>query len=144
MVLILKNCCSCYHVVLDFRNTTVLMKNVGCRCALPGSKFWLPPLINCVSSCLNLFLHLYMQSTAATSQVFEDKISYFCFVFFKYILLFILLQLSQFFSLCPPLLSTLPPSDSPHTVVHSHGSCISMFFGYSIPYAVLYILMTIL
>ena len=66
------------------------------------------------------------------------------FLFKNYILLIMLLQLSQFSPLC------LPPSSIPHSLRQSpHHLFMSMghtykFFGYSISYTVLYIPMAIL
>ena len=48
--------------------------------------------------------------------------------FVFYILLVMLLQSSQFFLLCLPLLSTPTPSGNPHTIVHVHGSCIQVLW----------------
>ena len=63
--------------------------------------------------------------------------------FLNYILLIMLLQLSQFFPLCSPPPSSPPvPQASPY---HCSLPCVMpRFFGYSISYTVLYIPMAIL
>ena len=61
----------------------------------------------------------------------------------NYILLIMLLQLSQVFLLCPPPPSTPTPSGNLRTIVHVHGHAYKIF-GYSISYTVLHIPMAIL
>ena len=52
------------------------------------------------------------------------------FLFFNYVLLIMLLQLSWFFPSLPPLPSTSAPSGNLHTIVPIHGSWYKPF-GYS-------------
>ena len=54
------------------------------------------------------------------------------FVIFYYILLFMLLQLSPLFPLCPPP-PISPPTGNPHAVVHVHGSWILTHVLWLIP-----------
>ena len=57
-------------------------------------------------------------------------------LFFNYILLVMLLQLSRFFPLCPPLSSTPTPSGSAPPLLTSMGHAYK-FFGFSISYTIL-------